>query len=74
MAYECGRFIRRLSEQISEKQQETLSSTTHFIRTRYSFSLLRTSLLCLRGSRGRKIKTEMSGIDFECAVQEARLK
>ena len=57
MSYECDRFVKRLSELISEKLEEKPHLTKNFIRTKYSFSLLRTTLLCLRGSRGRRKPT-----------------
>ena len=50
MGLEANRFYHRLSEKIAEKRGDPLSVTKNWLRTRLSFSLLRSTLLCLRGS------------------------
>ena len=54
MARECKKFYSRLTEMIAEKRNISLSIATAFIRTKLSFSLLRSMLLCIRGSRSLK--------------------
>ena len=59
MSFECNRFYKRLGEMIAEKRDVSQSMTMCWLRTKLSFSLLRTALLCIRGSRSiRKIESE----------------
>ena len=44
-------YHRRLAEMIANKKGENYSKTISWNRTIISFSLLRSSLVCLRGSR-----------------------
>ncbi len=44
-------FYRRLAALISEKQQQSYSTTMGWIRCCLSFSLLQSAITCLRGSR-----------------------
>ena len=52
MGVECEAFYKRLAEMISEKRDTLLSLVTNFIRTKICFSLLRSTIRCIRGSRG----------------------
>lgn len=54
MGRECKLFYKRLSEMIAEKRDIPVSQAVNYIRTKISFSLLRSMLLCLRGSRSLK--------------------
>ena len=51
MGKECTRFHKILSLKIAEKQDKPSSMVMSWIRTKLSFCLIRSSLLCLRGSR-----------------------
>ena len=53
MGRECTKFYQRLAEMIAEKRKEHPSKTSSNIRTLISFSLLRSTIRCIRGSRGR---------------------
>ena len=53
-APEAATFLKRLASQISDKKNEPYSVVMNFLRCRLSFSLLRSSLLCLRGSRSNR--------------------
>ena len=44
-------FYKRLASQLSEKWKQSYSSTIGWLRCRIAFSLLRSSIMCLRGSR-----------------------
>ena len=46
MALECQIYHKRLVELLSAKKGEDYSTTMFWIRTRISFAILRTSLLC----------------------------
>ena len=51
MAAECKRHHSRLAELLAKKKGESCATTMSWIRARVSFTLLRSALLCLRGSR-----------------------
>ena len=51
---ECQRYHSRLAELISAKKQENCATTMSLIRTKVSFAILRTALVCLKGARSRK--------------------
>ena len=54
MSNECQRYHSRLAELLAVKKQEIYASTIAWIRTRVSFAILRSALICLRGSRSRR--------------------
>ena len=54
MSDECQRYHSRLAELISTKKQENYATTMSWIRTKVSFAILRTALVCLRGTRSRQ--------------------
>ena len=51
MSRECHTFYNRLSDMIENKRREPTSVITNWIRTKLNFALLKSCLLCLRGSR-----------------------
>ena len=51
MGRECQVFYKRLAMMLAEKRSVPLHESIAFIRSKISFSLLRSSLLCIRGSR-----------------------
>ena len=67
MGEECQRFHRRLAELLaSKKGGEDYSATISWIRCKVSFAVLRTALLCLRGSRTlKRVKANLIDTDFE---------
>ena len=67
MGRECKKFYSRLAEMIAEKRGIAVSDAATFVRTRISFSLLRSTLLCVRGSRSTKIQQEISELDIQFA-------
>ena len=72
VGFEGNRFLKRLNELIADKMNEHISVVTNFTRTRYCFALLRSTLLCIRGSRSHKVRS-LEDTDFKLAVSEARL-
>ena len=54
MSDECQRYHSRLAELISAKKQENYATTMSWIRIKVSFAILRTALVCLRGTRSRQ--------------------
>ena len=59
----------RLASLISEKSSQTYSMTLYWLRCKLSFSLLRSAITCLRGSRSsyHRFKFSDSAIDLACA-------
>ena len=50
MGEECLRYHRRLAELLAMKKGEDYAKTMNWIRVKISFSLIRSALVCLRGS------------------------
>ena len=50
-AREAERFIAELAAKIVKKTKLEYSSTMHWLRVKLSFNLLKSAVLCLRGSR-----------------------
>lgn len=63
---ECEHFIKALALQMSDKKDERYAMTINYIRTKLSFALIRSSVLCLRGTRtlNRKKITLSSDINI----------
>ena len=51
MSKETKRFYARLSELLSEKNNSQFSETYAYLKRKISFSLIRSAVVCLRGSR-----------------------
>ena len=66
MAPECTRYHKKIAELISNKTKEEYSKVMNYIRTRVRFTLLRSTLLAIRGERGRpkKAVTSISDLSF----------
>ena len=64
MGKECSTFYKRLAEMIADKRNIATSEAISFVRTRISFSLLRSMLLCLRGSRSHRVVRNESNADM----------
>ena len=66
MCPECLRFHSRLAALIADKKGEHYSRTISWIRARTSFALLRSALICLRGSRRiRRRKMDLTNADID---------
>ena len=65
MSQECRRYHSRLAELISSKKQEEYATTITWIRTKVSFAILRTALVCLRGTRSQRRKTNVQENELE---------
>ena len=68
MGKECMKFNNRLASLISEKKGEKYNDVVKVIRTKLRFSILKSTLIALRGfrrSRSRQVKEcPMSDISF----------
>eukprot|EP00794_Sanderia_malayensis_P003907 gene3907-biopygen3345 len=54
MSQETKRFYSRLSELVAEKNNSTFSNTAAWIKRKLAFSLVRSAVICIHGSRSRK--------------------
>ena len=70
---ECNTFISNLATKLSAKRNEQYANIVNWIRTRYSLSLLRATILCVRGSRDPWHNNAKLPEDFGLAVNQARL-
>ena len=75
MGVEGQRFYKRLAEMVAEKRGIDTSSLIIWLRTKLSFCLLKTALLCIRGSRSIKsISEPFTTTDIPVAVYEANIR
>lgn len=73
MARECHTFYKRLSGMLAEKRGVSTHQTTSFLRSKISFSLLKSALLCIRGSRSVWSKENMNINDIELSNSLSRI-
>ena len=65
MSDECQIYHSRLAELLAVKKQESYAPTIAWIRTQVSFAILRSALVCLRGSRSRRTTPNIQETDVE---------
>ena len=58
MAPECTKYHRRIAEKIAMKTKEEYSQVMNHLRTRIRFTLLRSTLIAVRGERGKSRKPQ----------------
>ena len=73
LAEECKRYHNRLAELLTIKKGEDYASTMSWLREKVSFAILRSSLLCLRGSRGRRKNVLHQDTDIRIENVTARI-
>ena len=75
MSTECSHFYNRISDQISEKRDINTSKGRSWVRTKLSFCLLRSTNLCIWGSRTRHQYSHepVSDTDIQVVVIDAKL-
>ena len=74
MSPECRVFYKRLSALLSEKRGENYSVVATWVRTRTSFSLLRSALMSIRGTRHRYYQPKVAEVDMELDLTEATVR
>ena len=62
-----------LADRLAEKKGTKISIVTNWIRTKISFALLRSSLLCIRGSRAVYQKPDVNTEDITLSENNSRL-
>ena len=74
MAPQAATFYAHLAQQLSEKKKQPKSCVVAWMRCRLSFSLLRSAILCVRGTRSKPpAYVNVGDIDFEESVIESRI-
>ena len=73
MRRECSTFYNRLAKKIAEKRELHQSIVTNWIRTKISFTLLKSALLCLRGSRIISRNVRFLGDNIAAALEVAKI-
>ena len=69
MGPECSVFHKTLAQKISNKKKERYEDIVRFMRIKFSYLALKSTLLCLRGSRSIRKESEVDG-DFGLALNE----
>ena len=72
MSEECTIYHKHLAEKIASKTDQRYDHVISWIRCKLSFLIMKSALLCLRGSRTVGINTDLVD-DFSFACDEARL-
>ena len=72
MAPQSQIVTKRIAQRLSEKKNVSLSVVSGWLRCRISFALLRTTLLCVRGSHIKR-HPNAQHTDIEFAVHEAQI-
>ena len=74
MGKECLMYHSRLAQLIAIKKGEQYAKTISWIRTRTSFTLLRSALFSLRGSRTRRVPCDIKNVDIDVEVAEGAIQ
>ena len=71
MGHEAEVFFKKLADKMSRKTDQRYSEAMSFIRKRLRFDLLRTTIISLRGERGRSNKeaSKISELDINLEPQ-----
>ena len=72
MGNECKAFYSRLAGLLSTKRRLEKSTVVSWLRTKISFALLRSAIMCIRGSRSTR-KTEQRLDDIELAENISKI-
>ena len=72
MGPECSMFHKSIADKISEKTGESYADVISFIRCKLAFILLRSAILCVRGSRRPKVPDNLVtiGDDYGMYAEE----
>ena len=70
MGRECKTFIGQLAEKIATKRNLNTSLVTSWLRTKINFMLLRSILICLRGSRSLKKVECRDEVEMDIVVDQ----
>ena len=75
MGQECAIFIKHLEAKLAEKENDSYSSVITMLRTKLSFEILKSTLLCVRGTRYTWKKRDNPAMeDFTLIREKAEVK
>ena len=67
----CSKVIKRLATKIADKKGERFDQVMGFVRTKLRFSLLKSTLIAIRGVRGKTSQEpNMATIEYNLIPQE----
>ena len=69
MAHECSTYHKELAQKLSEKKNERYEEIMRYLRVKLSFLALKSTLLCLHGSRTTSQSKDVVS-DFGLALNE----
>ena len=67
-------YRSRLAQLIALKKGEQYAKTIPWIKTRTSFALLRSALVCLRGSKTKRVACDIKNVDIDVEVVEGAIQ
>ena len=70
MGRECNKFYSVLAEMTTLKRKQEYCITMSWLRRKISFSLMRSILLRIRGSRGKNVSQEEMNIANDIKISE----
>ena len=73
MSHECTIFHKALAEKFSQKRGERYEEVMRYLRVKLSFLALKSTLLCLRGSRSSSKTVFNVNCDFGLALDDLGL-
>ena len=77
MSTQCSHFYNKISDMVAEKRNIPVSKARTWVRTKISFSLLRSTHMCLRGSRTRRQFSEketLADTNISKAMADAKME
>ena len=73
MGDECSVFLKQLATKIAEKSDSTYAETMTWLRTKLSFAILKSVILCVRGTRIPFYKHSMEYVGLDNAEADISL-
>ena len=74
MGPECSAFYKQLASLLADKRGQSHATVSSWLRTKLSFALLRSALLCVRGTRNRFYKPAIAESDIDIDVIESEIR
>ena len=74
MSRECSRFFSHIGECLANRRKEPKSKISAWIKARLNFALIRSMLLCLRGTRTSSNVDNIREIDLCAIVAESNIE
>ena len=71
---EAERFMTELAQKLAERKNMTYNTIIHWLRSKLSFNLLKSAVMCLRGSRRSKseLNMDLNGAEISKVVGQIK--